>query len=143
MMSAYALDAVDLARTRFGVELAFTERSIEALEGILGGLHASIPTGLGRVFRRGPTQEQLDQMAKVWGGYLGEVMRRLWGGEWATHTALQPGYVLTLKLGNREVYPPTKVYKRMVNGPEDNVWHYYQILRERHGQPSGVAPGGG
>jgi hypothetical protein len=139
MMSTYALDAVDLAHTRFDVELDFSERSIEALEGILGRLHATIPTGFRRALRRGPTQEQLDQMAKIWGAYLGEVMRRLWGGEWATHTALQPGYILTLKLGEQEVYPPAKAYKRMVNGQEDKVWHYYQVLRRAHSEPSGAA----
>jgi len=142
MMSAYALDAVDMARARFGVELDFSEGSVQALEGILGNLHESVPTGLRRAFRRGPTQEQLDQMAKIWGGYLGEVMRRRWGGEWATHTALQPGYILTLKLGDHEIYPPARVYKRMVNGREDNVWHYYQVLRETHGQPGGTATEG-
>ncbi len=73
MMSAYALDAVDLARTRFGVALDFSEESINALEGILDRLHASLPTGMQRAFRRGPTQEQIDQMAKIWGGYLGKV----------------------------------------------------------------------
>jgi hypothetical protein len=67
-------------------------------------------------------------MVKMWGGYVGEVIRRRWGGDWTTETAAQPGPVITLRVLGADIFPPAKVYKRIVNGSEDNVWHYYQIL---------------
>lgn len=132
VMQAYAQDAVDMARERFQTHLDFSENSIEQVEKILTTLYNALPKGtLGKWLRRGPSQDQLWQMAKIWGGYVGEVIRRRWGGEWATETAAHPGTVITLRVLGSDIFPPAKVYKRLTNGPEDNVWFYYQVLR-RH-----------
>ncbi len=56
-------------------------------------------------------------------------MRRRWGGEWSLESAIQPGTVITLHIAKSEIWPPEKVYKRLVNGSQDNIWDYYQILK--------------
>lgn len=130
-MQAYAQDAVDLAREQFQVNLDFSESSLEQVEKILAGLHNSLPRGvLSKLFRRGPSQEQIWEMAKGWGGYVGEVIRQRWGGEWATETAVHPGTVITLHVLGSDIFPPAKVYKRLTNGAEDNIWYYYQVLKQ-------------
>jgi hypothetical protein len=137
-MQAYAQDAVDLASQQFQTNLDFSESSLEQVEEILARLHNSLPKGtFGKLFKRGPSQDQIWQMAKVWGGYIGEVIRRRWGGEWATETASHPGIVITLRVLGMEIFPPAKAYKRLTNGPEDSIGHYYQVLKrdfERVGQ---------
>lgn len=36
--------------------------------------------------------------------------------------------VISLRKGEQRIFPPAKVQKRLVNGSEDNVWFYYQVL---------------
>ena len=131
MMQAYAQDTVDYARNQFQVDLDFSENSLQQVEQILATLHNALPKGaLGKLFKSGPSQEQIGDMAKGWGGYIGEVIRRRWGGEWTTETAAYPGTVITLRVLGYDIFPPAKVYKRLTNGSEDNIWHYYQVLRQ-------------
>jgi hypothetical protein len=131
VMQAYAQDAVDFARDQFQVNLDFSENSIEQVEKILATLHNTLPKGvLGKLFKRRPSQEQIGEMAKGWGGYVGEVIRQHWGGEWTTETAAYPGKVITLRVLDSDIFPIAKVYKRLTNGTEDNVWHYYQVLKQ-------------
>jgi hypothetical protein len=131
VMQAYAQDAVDLARERFSIDLDYSEGSIKDVESILTTMYYALPTGLlSRLLRRRPADEQIWQMAKMWGGYVGEVMRRQWGGEWTSATEAMPGTVITLCIHGSDIYPPAKVYKRLVNGSEDSVWFYYQVLKQ-------------
>lgn len=130
-MQAYAEDAVDLAHEQFETDLDYSEASVQKVEMILATLHNSLPKGwLSRLLRRGPSDENVRQMARIWGGYVGEVMRRQWGGEWVTETEAQPGIVLTLRIGSTDLFPPAKVYKQLINGPADSVWFYYQVLKK-------------
>lgn len=130
VMQAYAEDAVDMAADRYGETLDFSEDSIQQVEEILAQLHNTLPKGrLSALLRRGPSEGQIWQMAKAWGGYLGEVIRRRWGGEWTTETAAHPGAVITLRVKESDIFPAAKAYKRLTAGPEDNVWTYYQVLK--------------
>lgn len=138
VMQVYAQEAVDVAREQFQMTLDFSENSLEKVEEILAYLHNSLPKGIfGKLSGRRPSQDEIWQMAKVWGGYVGEVIRWHWGGEWITETAAHPGTVITLRVFGTDIFPPAKVYKRLVNGPEDNIWHYYRVLKrgfEQSGQ---------
>ncbi|WP_422657573.1 hypothetical protein ACK8P5_17665 [Paenibacillus sp. EC2-1] len=127
MMQAYAEDALDLAK-QLNVELNFTEESLILLDQILEQYHKGIPKGIKKIFSRGPTEEQLNHMAKIWGGYLGETIIRQCGGEWIMSSAFEDA--IALKVGESEIYPPAKVYKRIINGSEDNVNVYYKLLKQ-------------
>lgn len=64
----------------------------------------------------------------MYGGYLGEVIRRARGGEWVIDTEVAPGQqVLSLRKGDNRMFPANKVQKRLLNGSEDNVWFYFQV----------------
>src|SRR5919108_5361589 len=75
MMRAHAEQAVATARAH-RVSLDYSEASLEKLEEILAGLCREMP-------RSKPSGEQIEQACRIWGGYLGEVVRRRWGGEWS------------------------------------------------------------
>ena len=68
MMQAYAEDAVDFARERFQVSLDYSEDSLSLTEQILSRLHDTLPKGaFAKLLKRGPSQDEIWQMAKVWG----------------------------------------------------------------------------
>ncbi|MSP60972.1 MAG: hypothetical protein EXR72_11630 [Myxococcales bacterium] len=128
VMQAYAQDAIDVARERFQVDLDFSEESVTRVERCLAGLHDGLPRGLGRLLRQKKTEDQIAQMAKVWGGYLGEVIRRRWGGEWRAE-ASGDGKMITLRVLGADVFPTVKVFQRLTNGASDDVSRYYNVMR--------------
>ena len=133
MMSAYAEDAVEVALQGFGVKLDYSESSIELVEQILGMYYQTIPKGFfARLFKSKPSTEELSQVSKKFGGYIGEVFRRSHGGEWGFNHEISPGsIIISLCKDDLQIFPPTKVYKRLTNGPEDNVWSYFRVIQQQ------------
>ena len=130
VMVAYAADAIDLARHGFGTELDFSEASIERVEEMLSGYEASLPRGLvARMFGRQPQQEHLWQLSKIWGAYVGEVIRARWGGEWVSRRGTHRGPDISLVVLGLVLAPPGKVYRRLMLGIEENICHYYEVVK--------------
>jgi hypothetical protein len=72
MMIAYAQDAVDHAQASSGVALDYSFDSIRGVEEILEKLRAALPRGCwGKLFGKGPSKQDVDQVCKMYGGYLG------------------------------------------------------------------------
>jgi hypothetical protein len=118
---AQAQTAVQTAKLRWNEALDFSGDSLDAIEGILGTLHdmnAKAAPG------EGATDEQIATMAKLWGVYLGEVLRRRYGGQWS----LGENGVLELTIGGATVFPVGKARKRIVDGPADNVKFYFNAM---------------
>src|SRR4051812_9877506 len=82
-MATYAHDAVTLARERFNTNLDYSEHSLLQVEKILDKLHHTLPRS--SAAKGGKYWQGYDawHMAKLWGAYVGEVIRQRWGGEWA------------------------------------------------------------
>ncbi len=123
MMHSCADSAVETARDRFGFELDYSEASIESLETIL----ATVSTTLNLL-----ENDQVEEQVKLWGGYLGEVIRRYWNGGW--DLILYPGgsaAVPTLLVSGSQIYPLLKVYRRLTMGDGENVWKFYEQIRHR------------
>jgi len=134
MMTAYAQDAVHHAKASSDASLDYSPESIPHVEEVLEKLYAAMPRGLfARVFGRGPSANDVATMCKMYGGYIGEVVRRAGGGEWIFDTEIAPGErTICLRKGESRVFPPAKVHKRLTNGSEDNVWFYFQVLMKEH-----------
>lgn len=129
MMKAYSEDAVELAE-KMGKKLDFSEDSLKKVEDILDMYYKDIPKGIiKRMFKKCPTQEEIIQMAKVWGGYIGEVMRQNFGGEWTSEDLFGEKNLIILTVGETKVFPVAKAYKRIVNGKEDDIYFYYKVLK--------------
>lgn len=128
MMAAYAEDAVDYAKQQFGIQLDGSRESVEKIEAMADTLFQSIPRSrLGRLFKKGPSDEEIDTMCKMFGGYIGEVFRRAKGGDWAVN---QEFSAIGIQQGESWIFPPAKVHKRLTNGGEDNLWSYFRIVVE-------------
>src|ERR1700741_646086 len=91
MMENYAAEAVRLAR-EFTATLDFSEPSLQALETILTQIASTLPKPVGaESASKDPAQGKIDAASRIWGGYFGETIRRLWGGDWGVET--YPGTV--------------------------------------------------
>ncbi|WP_222708603.1 hypothetical protein [Paenibacillus sp. N3.4] len=126
MMAAYSEDAVELAG-KMGLQLDFSEESLKIIDEILERYHQGIPKGIKKIFSKGPSEDQIIQMSKIWGGYVGEVFRRNLGGYWEMSKKIDNAIVL--RINSTELFPPAKVNKRIVNGKEDGIYFYYQVLK--------------
>jgi hypothetical protein len=126
MVNSYAEKAVKSA-SGYNAQLDYSENSLVHLESILERLAKTRQA------------EDLDELCKMWGSYLGEVVRRRFGGEWTIET--YPGKMfatLTLSVDGNKLFPTMKVHRRLTQGPDDNVWSFYTMVRAR----LEAAPGG-
>ena len=122
---AYALDARDFAERAFHITLDWSDASVRQVEAILDDLYRQK-----QVMKPPPTDEQVLMFAKMLGSYVGEVFRRNHGAEWGMVKFGGDSIPGLRAAGGTEhlFWPMGKVKKRLENGPEDNVWHYYQDL---------------
>lgn len=131
-MGSYADEAVRRSR-EFHVTLDYSESSLCTLETILGQISATLPRPHSqKTEAKDSAQEQIDAASRIWGGYFGETIRRLWGGDWGVET--YPGTVapvISIDIGGAKLFPVMKVYRRLTQGESENVWTFYQMVRER------------
>jgi hypothetical protein len=124
MVIAYATQAIALAR-EFNAQLDYSENSLMEVETILDGLSREMPASK-------PSDDDVSELCKVWGSYLGEVVRRRFGGEWSIET--YPGKqfaTLTLQVNGNKLFPSIKVHRRLTEGESDNVWSFYRMVKTR------------
>jgi len=125
-MEGYALAAADLARRDFRHKLDFTSESIDALDEILVLVGES-------------PELDLDFEVRLWGSYLGEVLRRRYAGGW--EMTQYPGgavAVPAVELRGSRVFPLMKVYRRLTVGEEEDLRAFYTMVTERLGKPAQV-----
>jgi hypothetical protein len=126
MMEGYARVAVELGREQFAQKLDFSSESIDGLDEVL--------------VRVGESPElDLDFEVRLWGSYLGEVLRRRYAGIW--EMTQYPGGVAAVPAvdvrGSR-VFPLMKVFKRLTEGEEEDLRTFYAMVTERLGKPAQV-----
>ena len=109
-----ANEAMKLTRKFFVVELDFSTGSVKQLEGLFDDVDFTL--------RGGKSPENVELLTRVWGSYLGEVIRRNAGGEWVEPTE---GSFL-LRCENGDLDPFEQVRQRLTAGPEHNVWQFYE-----------------
>ncbi len=121
----YSATAVDYAK-RFDKNFDYSKNSIVALEEILDYYSKDISVSK-------PTENQIWSMSVIFGSYLGEVLLKnglsqkgySWGKVGASN--------IPVLMGSNGSYltPNDKVYKRLVNGPEDNVVSFCTYALEK------------
>jgi hypothetical protein len=119
---AYALEAVELSTSQFRLTLDFTEESIASLEQALRQVHESFA-------QRRPQEDRIWTLAKAFGSYLGEVLRRAHGGEWGLVTSREstfPGMRCDAK--DLTFSPWIRAHERILRGHGDDIWHFYRSL---------------
>ena len=119
MAAKYAEQAVKAA-LGFHVDLDYSEDSVQNLEQLLGNI--SLPV----------EGDDMAEACKMWGSYLGEVVRRRFGGEWTIET--YPGKefaTLTLSVGGAKLFLSMKIHRRFTRGSDDDLWAFYRMVKGR------------
>ena len=115
-----AQQAIERAKTEFGIALDGTPESVQHVESILSALHerhVSKPIG----------NAGLAEEANVWGAYIGEVAKRVRHGTWQRHSRVAGRGAAPLVHDNGdEVYPLAWAHRRIKDGFEENVWVKFQ-----------------
>ena len=123
MMQAFAEQAVHLGR-EFKINLDYSEGSLEQVERLLARFHDELTSA--------NPGSKLEEMAKIWGGYLGEVVRRRFGGEWSIEKYPAGDFlIVTLNVNGARLFPSMKVHKRLTDGGSENIWSFYQAVRAK------------
>jgi hypothetical protein len=126
MMEGYARAAAELAKREFKQELDFSSESIDALDEILVLVGES-------------PELDVDFEVRLWGSYLGEVLRRRYAGGW--EMTQYPGGMVAVPAvdvrGSR-LFPLMKVYRRLTMGEEEDLRAFYAMAVERLGKPAQV-----
>ncbi len=126
MMEGFAQAAVELGKSEFGQNLDFSSDSIEALDEILVTIGES-------------PERELDFESRLWGSYLGEVLRRRYSGAW--EMTIYPGgtvAVPAVEVRGSRLFPLMKVYRRLTEGEEEDLRSFYAMVTERLGKPAQV-----
>jgi hypothetical protein len=126
MMEGYARAAADCAKRDFKQMLDFSSESIDGLDEILVLVGES-------------PELDVDFEARLWGSYLGEVLRRRYAGSW--EMTQYPGGVVAVPAvdvrGSR-LFPLLKVYRRLTVGEEEDLRAFFSMVTERLGKPAQV-----
>ena len=123
---AYALDACDFLRDHFRITLDWSDASIQHIETVMDTFHREAATAR-------PSAEQVMGFAKMFGSYIGEVYRKNHRATWGMvelNGERFPG--LKSESSDTMFWPWGRARNRLVDGAENNVWHYYsELIRPR------------
>lgn len=118
---AYALDAIDFCKNNFQLQLDWSDESVGKLELVLETFHSQLS-------QANPTEEQVMRFAKMFGSYLGETYRKNYDAIWGMVTLQDQTFPGMENRAGTRFWPWGRVRNRLVEGKENNVWHYYKDL---------------
>lgn len=136
MMEGYARAAVDLAWTEFKQKLDFSAESADALDEILVQIGES-------------PDADVEFEVRLWGSYLGELLRRRYAGSWemtdypgelpeGSAKKNGPMLVPTVEVRGSRLFPMVKVYRRLTLGEEEDLRSFVTMVAGRLGKPARV-----
>lgn len=126
MMAAYAAAAVTVAREDFRQRLDYNSQSMVAFEAVLSELAEK-------------GELDYDYEVRLWGSYLGEVLRRRYAGSW--EMTQYPGGVAAvpaIEVRGSRLFPLMKVYRRLTMGDAESIAAFFDMVTERLGKPAQV-----
>ena len=116
---------VNFLAQKFGKSPDYSDNFVAQVEDVLNLLHLDLT-------RSKPSDDVVQDMATIFGSYLGESFRRSHGGEWG----IADGSPALRTPSGVVCFPWLRVLKRLRNGFEDNVLHWYQYLLKEGGSKS-------
>lgn len=123
-MQAVAAGAVKRAREEQKIELDYSPASIERLEVMLGELH-------NRHAQNPLEEKEITVLSRRWGAYIGEVAKRMRPGKWHRDSEKAgPGAMPLIFEDGLEAFPCSWVYKRIADGPDDNIAFKFRVLSD-------------
>lgn len=123
-MQAVAAGAVKRARDEQKIELDYSPASIEGIEAMLGELH-------NRHLQNPMEEKEIGTLSRRWGAYIGEVMKRMRPGKWHRDSETVGAGTMPVIFEDRlEAFPCAWAYKRIADGPEDNVVLKFKVFSD-------------
>lgn len=118
--------AINYAKS-FEKEFDYSKNSIKDLEEILDYYSNDIS-------KSKPTENQIWSMSVIFGSYLGEVMLKngLLKKSYKWDKDNNSNIPLLVANDGSYITPNDKVYKRLVNGKEENVISFYDVIMEKN-----------
>ena len=128
-MASLAAQAVERARSGYGVTLDYSSDSVKDVEKLLATKYELKQT-------HAMTEKELADAADLWGAYIREVMKRMHAAHWARDSVAggKDALALVFNDSGEESFPYAWVYHRLMNGEEDNVWVKFHFIT----QPGGL-----
>ncbi len=126
MMEGYARAAASCSDREFKQKLDFSAESIDVLDEILVLVGES-------------PEMDVEFEVRLWGSYLGEVLRRRYAGSW--EMTQYPGGVVAVpavEVRGSRLFPLMKVFRRLTMGEEDDLRTFFAMVTERLGKPAQV-----
>ena len=126
MMEGFSQAAVEQAKREFKRTLDYSPDSIDALDDIL-------------VLVGETPEHDVDFEVRLWGSYLGELLRRRYAGTW--EMTPYPGGTVSVpavEVRGSRLFPLMKVYRRLTIGDEEDLRGFFAMVTERLGKPSQV-----
>jgi hypothetical protein len=119
MMGAAAEAAAEAGVRQYGFQLDYSEQSLGYLDPILAQVVMQ-------------TDPDLERETKLWGGYFGETLRRIYGGEWElTQYPRSSTLVPTLVIAGSQLYPLMKVFRRLTLGEGERIDDFLVMVKAR------------
>ena len=119
--------AVKRAKERFQTLLDYTPESIEKVEEILDRIYRqNLDSPFGK--------HRLEVECDTWGGYIGEVIKRVRPGKWMfTSKESGPGSrPFVYSDGSGESFPLSWIHKRLTKGVEESVAEKFKLTVLQH-----------
>jgi hypothetical protein len=133
-MRNYAEKAVEMARSR-GVELDYSLKSVHAVEEMAGSIRRRAEGRLHADASGDPSPDwdpseypDYSELALTFGAYIGEVMRRRWGGNWHN-----PGQGARLRIGAEDLNPCGLAYFRLTREHDNLAEYVRRVAKKREG----------
>ena len=126
MMEGYAQGAVETAKKDYRKALDYSAESVDILDEILVMVGES-------------PDHDVDYEVRLWGSYLGEIIRQRYAGGW--EMTQYPGgttAVPAVDVRGSRLFPLLKVYRRLTMGEEEDLRSFYAMVTERLGKPAQV-----
>lgn len=113
--------AVQDARRENNTNLDYSVDSIKTVEQILGKAYDQ--------YAKNPSSVSPDGLASAYGAYVGEVIRKnKQGAKWERDDSHFGARSYPLICGTTRAYPMAWCFKRITNGPEDDVWSKFELF---------------
>lgn len=131
-MKTMAEKCVEFTRDLLNIHINFEEESLEAVDKILDHYYREKPKGIVKLFRRGPSPEVINHMSMLFGGYVGEVIRRKCGGQWKVDAEIIPDQeTIVLEVHGIKILPTKEAFKRLCDGDGERAYACYTNLQQK------------
>jgi hypothetical protein len=84
---------------------------------MLAAMYYDIPrTTVKKLLGKGLSHEEVNEFSKMWGGYVGETIRRKWGGNWKSRMREDGHPQISIDLMGHRYHPVDECRRRILEG---------------------------